>query len=185
MVPKQDTAENKSIYERLGRIVSDFESLVLQLKMCIYTLLILNGLKDLAHARILLSDQTAYPILQKLRSMVAHHYTDRKTEARHIGKLFSQTASLIEHRNFMLHGSWFFDRQQANPTAAEVLKDKIFKDGVDAESRDLSAVDMDLMIEKIKLAEQLFTALNLCIYEPDRDLTLKIPLQKINALKIP
>jgi hypothetical protein len=182
---KGNTAENNhNIFEGLGQLVIEFERFILTLKVSIYTVLMLDGLKEVRYARVLLADLTAYPILQRFRSLLGIRYVGRNSELEHVDRLFALTAELISQRNFMVHGSWFTDRQENHPKAAEILKDKIFKRGVDAESRALSTVEIQALIEKIRLADSLFTALNLCIYEPERDLRQKLASARIERLKI-
>ncbi|GAA3971490.1 hypothetical protein GCM10022246_24950 [Pedobacter ginsengiterrae] len=182
---KENTAENNhNIFEGLGQLVIEFERLILTLKVSIYTLLILDGLKEVRYARVMLAELTAYPMLQKFRSLLSIRYVGRDLELKHVDRLFVLTEGLISQRNFMVHGSWFNDRTESDPITAEIFKDKTFKRGVDEESHILSTAQMQDLTEKIRQADSLFTTLNLCIYEPGCDLRQKLASAKIERLKI-
>lgn len=134
----------------LGHLVTEFERLVLTLKVSIYTIMMLEGLKEVRYGHVLLADQTGYPILQTLRSLLSIRYGGRDLEFDHVDRLFALTSELIGQRNFMIHGSWFTDRAKSHPITAEILKYKTFKRCVDGEDKALSTVQMQVLIEKIR-----------------------------------
>lgn len=180
----KNSKTKRNILEGLGHFVVEFEQLVLDIKIVIYTVLGQNGLKNIDYARVLLADQSAYPLVQKLRSLLAIHYSQRKDELKHLDGLFEFTIEIIQHRNFILHGSLFLDRSASDQFNAEIIKDKNFKEGVDGETRNLTMDEVNSLTEKITKAKGIYNALTLCIYEPDRNLKEKIKVERIKELKL-
>lgn len=83
--------ESKSIYHDYGYFVIEFEQLVLSITLNIYTLFSLDGIKNLDYLKIILQDQTAYPLNSKLRSLIATYYKDVPKKFQVVDPLFIYT----------------------------------------------------------------------------------------------
>ena len=118
----------------------------------------INGLKDQQLARILLADQTAYPLIAKLRSIVTVFYNDKPEVIVHLKPLFKFCLNINEQRNDIIHGTWFVgwgEQNQEEFNIASGRKDKITAKGVDLNILSYEHTDFDELTKKIIVAENL------------------------------
>ncbi|WP_445712250.1 hypothetical protein [Flavobacterium sp.] len=162
-IDKQLSEKSKSIYHDYGHFAIEFEQLTLSIKICIFSLMGLQGLKDFKYLRILLHDQTAFPLLNKLRSLLALHYEKEPERLKALDKLFSYTIKMIEKRNDIIHGS-FFVTSESN---GNLFKDKTGKFGVNPIEDNYDKTKFINYTTKLILAKNKFDVLNSYFYEND------------------
>ena len=175
-----NSENNNTIHHEYGNFLIEFEKLVLSIKINIMILFSSNGLKERKYLRIVLQDQTAYPLNNKLRSLFAVYYENSPEKLKLIDKLFIYTNSLIEKRNFIVHGSSFIVDHQSS----DLLKDKIGKFGIESEEENLTVESLSTLTSKIKIAQEKFEYLTLCLFEPDRDLNKYFSEEKLKMIKL-
>jgi len=169
-----------TIHHEYGSFIIEFEQLVLSIKMNIMTFFSLNGLKETKYLRIVLQDQTAYPLNNKLRSLFAIYYEDDPPKFKLIDKLFIYTNALIEKRNSIIHGSSFI----VDDKSSNLLKDKIGKNGIETQDENLTVGGLSKLTEKVIIARRKFDTLALCLFEPERDLNKYFGEEKLSAIKL-
>lgn len=169
-----------TIHHEYGNFLIEFEQLVLSIKMNIMIFFTLNGLKELKYLRIVLQDQTAYPLNNKLRSLFAIYYEGSPEKFKLIDKLFVYTNALIEKRNFIIHGSSFI----VDDKTSDLIKDKIGKYGIEAQEENLTIESLSTLTAKVITAKRKFDNLTLCLYEPERDLNKYFGEEKLSSIKL-
>lgn len=162
-IEKQLSEKSKSIYHDYGHFAIEFEQLTLSIKICIFTLLGLQGLKDFKYLRVLLHDQTAYPLVNKLRSLLALHYENEPERFKALDKLFTHTIKMIEKRNDIIHGSFFVNSDDNG----NLFKDKTGKFGVKPIEDKYDKVKFVNYTTKLILAKYNFDILNSYLHEND------------------
>lgn len=162
-IEKQLLEKSGGIYHDYGHFAIEFEQLTLSIKICIFTLLGLQGLKDFKCLRVLLHDQTAYPLVNKLRSLVALHYEKEPERFKALDKLFTYTIKMIEKRNDIIHGSFFVNSNGDG----DLFKDKTGKFGVKPIEDKYDKVKFVNYTTKLILAKNNFDILNSYLYEND------------------
>ncbi|KMQ62599.1 hypothetical protein ACM40_10015 [Chryseobacterium sp. BLS98] len=175
-----ETSKN-TIHHEYGNFLIEFEQLVLTIKITIIALFGIQGLKDHNYLRIVLQDQTAYPLNAKLRSLMSHYYKDEDKKFKIIDRLFILVNDIIEKRNFIVHGTSFIYSTNID---SDLIKDKIGKFGIKVEEEKLTVESLAELTKKVKLAERKFNNLTLCIYEPDRDLNKYFSNEQLDLLKV-
>jgi hypothetical protein len=173
-------SKSTTIYHDYGYFIIEFEQMVLSIQMNIYTLLSLQGLKDTTLLKILLQDQTAYPLITKLRAMIAIHYEHNQKAREVIDPLFVYSVALVEKRNFIVHGSSFVKED----TTSEIFMHKIGKLGLTVEEESFDKEKLCDLISKVILAKNKFDNLHLCLFDPDRDIMKYFGKEKLSELKL-
>ena len=162
-IKKDLTETSKNIYHDYGKFAIEFEQLTLSIKICIISLFQSQGLKDIEYLRILLHDQTAFPLHQKLRSLIALHYKEKPERLKAIEKLFTYTKKIIEKRNDIIHGSFFVTKE----TEGSLYKDKAANTGIKNIDEIYDKEKFSNYTSKIMLSTQYFYILNSYIKEED------------------
>ncbi|HJR99865.1 MAG TPA: hypothetical protein VJ780_02915 [Flavobacterium sp.] len=162
-IEKQLSEKSKSIYHDYGHFAIEFEQLTLSIKICIFALLGLQGLKDFKYLRVLLHDQTAYPLVNKLRSLLALHYENDPERFKSLDKLFVYTIKIIEKRNDIIHGSFFVN----SDGDGELFKDKTGKFGIKPIEDKYDKVKFINYTTKVILAKNSFDILNSYLHKND------------------
>jgi hypothetical protein len=159
-------AQKNAQYQSFGRFNIEFEQMCLNIRTCITFAMHMDGLKEQQLIRILLADQTAYPLIVKLRSIVSILYQNKPDTIKHLSPLFKFCLKVNEQRNDIIHGSWFVGRgsqEQEEFNVASGMKDKITSNGVKLNTLSYEHINFDELTEKIILAKELLGRLNGCI----------------------
>lgn len=162
-IKKELAEKSTSIYHDYGHFAIEFEQLTLAIKICIFSLLNLQGLKDFKYLRILLHDQTAYPLVNKLRSLLALHYESEPERFKSLDKLFTYSLKIIEKRNDIIHGSFFVNSNEDG----NLFKDKTGKFGVKPIDDKYDNAKFISYTTKVMLAKYYFEILNSYLHEND------------------
>ncbi|MGC1633505.1 MAG: hypothetical protein WA749_15450 [Gelidibacter sp.] len=163
-IEKELTEKSKSIYHDYGHFAIEFEQLTLSIKICIFTLFGLQGLKDFKYLRVILHDQTAYPLVNKLRSLLALHYENDAERYKSLDKLFSYTIKIIEKRNDIIHGSFFVNSTEDG----DLFKDKTGKFGIKPIEDKYDNIKFINYTTKVILAKNSFDILNSYLHKDDK-----------------
>ncbi|WP_348811318.1 hypothetical protein [Flavobacterium maritimum] len=163
-IKKNLTETSKSIYHDYGKFAIEFEQLTLSIKICIFSLLKLQGLEDFKYLRILLHDQTASPLHQKLRSLLALHYEENPKRLKAVEKLFTHSKKIIEKRNDIIHGSFFVSSEEEE---GNLFKDKAANTGVKQIDEIYDSEKFATYTTKVILTRQNFDILNSYLHEDD------------------
>jgi len=181
-IDKQLSEKSKSIYHDYGHFAIEFEQLTLSIKICIFSLMGLQGLQDFKYLRILLHDQTTFPLLNKLRSLLALHFEKEPQRLKVLDKLFTYTIKLIEKRNEIIHGSFFV----TSDSDGNLFKDKAGKFGVKPIEDFYDKAKFVNYTTKLILAKQKFDILNSYFHENDKvyfEIFNDTELEKLNIDK--
>jgi hypothetical protein len=179
-IEKQLIEKSTSIYHDYGHFAIEFEQLTLAIKMCIFSLLKLQGLKDFKYLRILLHDQTAYPLVNKLRSLLALHYEKEPERFKSLEKLFTYTIKIIEKRNDIIHGSFFVNSNEDG----NLFKDKTGKFGVKPIDDNYDKAKFISYTTKVMLAKHNFEILNSYLHQDDNVFDAFFNSNKLEELNI-
>lgn len=179
-MPKKDIKQPKTIYHYYGYFAIEFEQMVLTMKRCIYTIFKNQGLKEITYLRILLHDQTAFPIQSKLRSLIAIYYENEPDKIKILEKLFVNTSKIIEKRNELIHGSFFVHMEPEG----DLYKDKIIKSGIKIHTEKIDLKKLNSYIKKIEMARDIFEFINIDIHNQQHTFRKFINEKNIESINI-
>lgn len=183
------TQDVNDIYTAYGKFAIEFELLCFSIRLCILSALEKNGLKDQKLGSVILADQTAYPLIDKLRAIITE-ISNGEQDPRlrnQLKGLFTFCYDMNEKRNKIIHGTWHIghgkDIESDIPTVfGSKFKTTAVK-GLDIDIFFYSPNDFDKHTNAIKLAQQYFVLLNSCIINNgdfSKILGCKIELPKID-----
>lgn len=173
--------EINEIYIAYGKFAIEYEQLCFSINICITKLLEKDGLKDTRLSGILLSDQTAYPLITKLKTIIAVVFETNPDIVKHLNPLFNFCLDIIEKRNKIIHGTWFVGIGKNNSTDFSVaygskVKAKPNK-GLDIDFMEYNPTHFETLTESIIKAKLNFAELTgILMFEQD--------LSKIKNIKI-
>lgn len=179
--------QTNDLYRAYGQFAIDFEQMCRNMKLCIIFIMHNRGLTNQELTRVLLADQTAAPLISKLRAFIAIFYKNNPEEINHVEPLFKFCLSINEKRNEIIHGNWFIgwtSSEQTEFDTANGMKDKITKKGVELKKYDFTISMFDDLTEKVRTAGILLDRLKGCIvgdFLPTRNLD-KQELDKLNLV---
>jgi hypothetical protein len=162
----KDDARIGELYKAYGKFAIEFEQMCLAIRTCIIFTMHKNGLTEQTFIRILLADQTAHPLIAKLRSFVAVLYKENPQAIKHLDPLFKAAISINESRNEIIHGTWYVgwaNGSMAEFDVANSMKDKLSKNGIELNALSYNSVHFDELTRKVTTAKELFYRLHGCI----------------------
>lgn len=151
--------QTNDLYRAYGRFAVNFEHMCSSIRTCI---LFAFQLQKQELLRVLLADQTADPLIKKLRAIISIIFRKKAEEIKHIDPLFKFCISIIEKRNEIIHGTWFIgwaSSEQTEFDSANGKKDKIKSEGVKTYSFYYKAETFDDLTEKVIIAKNLLDRL--------------------------
>ena len=153
---EEEKKDLDKFYHNYGKFVSEFEHLIMSIRFCIVSLFRLKGLTEPEYLRVLLSDQTAFPLLTKLQTLISLQYKENPDRVKLLDKLFSHTKKIIERRNELIHGVLF----QVSDNKGFLFKDKTNKEGLKPIDQDVDSEMFKTQTEKVNETQKLFDILN-------------------------
>jgi hypothetical protein len=146
--------QTDDIYRSIGHFAVEFEHFCESLRQAISTCLPTNGLLHQKLIRVLLADQTAYPLLIKYRAFIAINFENKPEEINFLKPLFATALNLIEERNKIIHGTWYVgwgSEDQINFDLVSGVKDKITKNGIVHDVTSTTSKEFDILTIESKL----------------------------------
>lgn len=171
---------DKSFYHNYGKFVSEFEHLIISVKMCIFSIFNLKGLNDPEYLRVILSDQTAFPLLAKLQTLISIHYSENPDRVKLLDKLFSHTGKIIERRNELIHGVLF----KVSDNKGFLFKDKTNKGGLKPIEQDVDSEMFQTQTTKVTETKILFELLNSYLMQDGEIFEHFFSKEKLDSLNI-
>lgn len=150
--------QTDELYKYYGIFIVEFEQLVRAVRSAIIAAFDANGLHKQQLTRILLADQTAKPLLDKLIAIIAIWYPDNSDTVKHLKPLFDFCYKLFEFRNTLVHGTSFIgwtNEYENEFDTSTLLKDKTSKKGIELVKQKITAQYLQSLIEEILIAQVL------------------------------
>ena len=108
---KFDSPHEKDAYECIGSFIMKFEAMQESIRYFLKKMIHRNGLKDLALFEILVSDATAFPLLNYFKATVNHLFEDQLKDTdvlKHFNEICGEIERAMGQRNNIAHGYWYF-----------------------------------------------------------------------------
>lgn len=159
-------SQTNELYRSYGRFAVEFEQMCRSLKSCIIFAFQIKGLSEQEFIRVLLADQTAAPLITKLRAIISIFYRDKPSEITHTDPLFKFCFLINEQRNEIIHGTWYIGWASVGQTEFDIasgMKDKVTKKGVEMNSYSYTPAKFDELTEKMKMTSVLLNRLTGCV----------------------
>jgi len=111
----------KELSAGIGDFALCFERLCRHLRLGIFAVLEVNGLKDAwSLSEILVGDLTANPLQSILRALIAQTRKCNENESLVLKNIFKRIVSIVEKRNNFLHSDWYIDYISRNDLQPDV-----------------------------------------------------------------
>ncbi|MCG6154026.1 hypothetical protein [Leptospira bandrabouensis] len=170
--------QTKDLYRAIGRFSVEFEHLCWNIKNSIVFLMQDNkNPQSQKYLRVLLADQTAYPLITKLKSISSIRLKDYQEELLLLDPLFKFCIKINETRNDIIHGTWFIGWVSEEQTEFDIaigIKEKNIKSGIDIHTREYKAEHFDLLSSKLKMGSEyiskIFTGLSFLNFLPSKSI---------------
>lgn len=163
--PSQEVNEEQhqhNLYAAYGKFCIQFEQVVEEIREVILTFF---NVKDRKKILVLISDQTAAPLLQKCISLIHQEYSSWPKAIKQIDALSKETISLIERRNEIVHGYWsggFVKTITDTPRDTDIAygaKLKLKKSGAELLAMEFKVEHFEYLSNKLRLAGRIFASL--------------------------
>ena len=115
------------ILKSIGLFCVEFEQVFFKLEACIRQILFDEGLKNDNIQEILLSNLSAFQILQTTQSLYFEKYAPAGKNKKIADKIFKDIQGLIENRNNIIHSKWFIAREVSNKRKEIAFGHKLHK----------------------------------------------------------
>lgn len=93
----------------IGEFVVNFEKVNQAIRMGIYEILEIQGLKDARIIDIFIGDLTFFPLQSIFRALISQTQKLNQTESKMVDNIFNRIVKLAEERNKIIHSAWFID----------------------------------------------------------------------------
>lgn len=106
---KKATKLSTELCPTIGEFVVNFERVSQAIRMCIYTMLESQGLKDTRIIDIFIGDLTIFPLQSTFRALISQTQKLNQKEIKIVDNIFNRIVKLAEERNKIIHSAWFID----------------------------------------------------------------------------
>ncbi len=122
----------EKFYKEYGKFIIHFENICFRMNYCIRHICTQGNMfsAEDKNIEILLQGLTAHPILEKFKSLfLATEYSKDSELLKLINIFHSNFIKIIEHRNFIAHGTFFYGDPHGNIDKFQIRNTKLNKKG--------------------------------------------------------
>ena len=151
----------------IGEFVVNFERVSQAIRMGIYEILEIQGLKDKRIIDIFIGELTFSPLQSIFRALISQTQKLNQTERKMVDNIFNRIVKLAEERNKIIHSAWFIDfkdHEAINSGMLFAYKPGHNKQGAKSPSFLYPITDIKKWAQKATELADLIYQLGTCIY---------------------
>lgn len=151
----------------IGEFVVNFERVSQAIRIGIYEILEIQGLKDTRVIDIFIGDLTIFPLQSIFRSLISQTQKLNQNESKIVNNIFNRIVKLAEERNKIIHSAWFIDFKNYEAINSGLLfayKPGYNKQGAKSPSFSYPIADIKKWAQKATELAEIIYQLGHCIY---------------------
>lgn len=167
LLQQQAKELSERLYPTIGEFAVSFEAISHAIRCGIDILLQKNGLHNSRVTNILVGDFTMQPLQAAYRALLVETEKLDESEISVLDDIFKRVNQITEHRNRILHSSWFIDfknpEELRNGLLLSYKPGRTKKGAKDCPTR-VAIQEIKDIIQEVRTVDDLVHQLNMCIY---------------------